>query len=152
MTLTLFAVGCGQLPADEALISPVCQLPFDPGICDAAIARFAYDMEDGRCEAVVYGGCGGNANNFATLEECEATCLETVACGGWAGDTCGANEVCVFDQEGCDFADASGVCAPRPELCTADYQPVCGCDGTTYSNRCHALAQGFDAAYAGVCN
>jgi len=29
---------------------------------------------------------------------------------------------------------------PRPEICTADYDPVCGDNGRTYSNRCSACA------------
>ena len=33
-----------------------------------------YNVETGLCEQFVYGGCDGNANNFATREECEATC------------------------------------------------------------------------------
>lgn len=28
----------------------------------------------GQCEKFVYGGCGGNENNYNTLEECELAC------------------------------------------------------------------------------
>ncbi len=52
-----------------------CTLPFEVGDCDGAIPVYWYDSETGACEMQSYGGCGGNANNFATLEECEASCL-----------------------------------------------------------------------------
>ena len=44
---------------------------------------------------------------------------EPVACGGWLGDTCGAGEFCLFAEAAiCGWADASGTCAPIPEMCT----------------------------------
>lgn len=51
-----------------------CGLPMEVGPCDAAIPRFAYSTESGKCESFVYGGCEGNANNFETLANCQAVC------------------------------------------------------------------------------
>lgn len=51
-----------------------CDLPIDPGECRAVILRFAYNSVTQDCEPFVYGGCNGNANNFATLEECKKRC------------------------------------------------------------------------------
>jgi len=36
----------------------------------------------------------------------------------------------------CGAADAPGVCREKPQMCTMDYTPVCGCDEQTYSNEC----------------
>jgi hypothetical protein len=52
----------------------VCELPAETGDCDAAITRYYYDSAAGACQQFTYGGCGGNANNFPTLGECEAAC------------------------------------------------------------------------------
>ena len=52
----------------------VCALPADPGPCDGACPRFFHNICTGQCEPFLFGCCEGNANNFLTLEECEATC------------------------------------------------------------------------------
>ncbi|MCB9553322.1 MAG: hypothetical protein H6705_15865 [Myxococcales bacterium] len=68
------------------------------------------------------------------------------------GDTCGPDEFCDFEGDGCDYADATGICQPRPaEFCAEIYAPVCGCDGMTYGNLCEAQRGGVDAARIGTC-
>ncbi len=52
----------------------ICSLPPDPGPCDGLCPRFYFDACTGQCEEFIYGCCGGNANNFETLEDCQATC------------------------------------------------------------------------------
>ena len=52
-----------------------CLLPKKPGLCMAYIPRYYFDQADGECRQFIYGGCGGNANNFKTEGECIKECL-----------------------------------------------------------------------------
>ena len=74
-------------------------------------------------------------------------------CGGMMGVVCGNPvDFCRMDVSAqCGAADQMGTCSPKPEMCTMQYDPVCGCDGKTYGNGCSANAQGVSAAYKGEC-
>ncbi|RMX45790.1 hypothetical protein pdam_00004142 [Pocillopora damicornis] len=50
-----------------------CRLPKLTGFCRGRLPRFYYNAAKGRCEGFIYGGCGGNGNNFKTLKECQQT-------------------------------------------------------------------------------
>lgn len=59
---------------------------------------------------------------------------------------CEEGEFC--KRDGCT---AAGNCAAKPEMCTMDWNPVCGCDGRTYGNACAAAAEGEIVASKGEC-
>ncbi|CAL7945196.1 unnamed protein product [Xylocopa violacea] len=58
----------------SAEIAPQCLLPLARGACRSYIQRYGFNPETNKCELFIYGGCGGNANHFDTLEECQKTC------------------------------------------------------------------------------
>jgi hypothetical protein len=52
----------------------VCELPPDVGPCDAVVRRWYFDPAAGDCQPFIWGGCGGNGNNFPSPEACSAAC------------------------------------------------------------------------------
>lgn len=77
---------------------------------------------------------------------------DLAVCGGVQGLACGAGQYCAYPQTGfCGVADQTGVCMPRPQACTMDYNPVCGCNDVIYPNECAAASAGTSIAYPGEC-
>jgi hypothetical protein len=73
-------------------------------------------------------------------------------CGGIAGVQCAANLYCQYPAAAqCGAADQSGTCQQRPQACTREYMPVCGCDDHTYANACTAAAAGVSVVSQGAC-
>ena len=83
-------------------------------------------------------GAGGGAGGAGTM------------CGGVAGLTCGLGEFCDFGNGQCGAGDQQGQCTlAGGALCLE--QPVCGCDGKTYSTACEAHQNGVDTISTTSC-
>lgn len=81
-----------------------------------------------------------------------ATPAAPKACGARLGNTCQSDEFCKFAESAiCGRADATGLCEKKPQICTKELRPVCGCDGKTYGNPCVAAADGMSVASNGEC-
>lgn len=88
--------------------------------------------------------CGGDA--------CSPLAQPGDMCAGIAGIRCAAGLYCDFAPEAsCGAYDRSGTCRVMPEACRQDDDPVCGCDGRTYSNACVAATAGISVRSSGEC-
>jgi len=78
---------------------------------------------------------------------------EAQLCGSRGLPGCPQGQFCAFPPEAdCGRADAPGVCTRRPEVCIQIFDPVCGCDGRTYSNACQANSEGVSVDPRGDCD
>ncbi|XP_039635031.1 papilin-like isoform X3 [Perca fluviatilis] len=58
----------------------VCEQTPKIGPCHATIPRYFYNSPSMSCQLVIYGGCGGNQNNFKTEKECMQRCHINEVC------------------------------------------------------------------------
>ena len=82
----------GDAGLDSGSRPDLCELPFDVGPCDAAIQVYWFNAQTGACEMQTYGGCGGNDNRFASLDECSQ------ACGGGDLTACQVDADCGWGE------------------------------------------------------
>nr|XP_006211707.1 amyloid-like protein 2 isoform X2 [Vicugna pacos] len=55
-------------------IKAVCSQEALTGPCRAVMPRWYFDLSKGKCVRFIYGGCGGNRNNFESEDYCMAVC------------------------------------------------------------------------------
>ncbi|KAL4002748.1 Kunitz/Bovine pancreatic trypsin inhibitor domain family protein [Acanthocheilonema viteae] len=95
----------------------ICSLPPEQGNpCDtSSVTRFYFNVASKDCIEFTYSGCGGNLNNFATLEQCNSFCLSSACTSGdtvyvnpsthlpfecetGIKDSCPSNFACVYNE------------------------------------------------------
>ncbi|CAL2048933.1 unnamed protein product [Caenorhabditis brenneri] len=107
----------------------VCSLPRNGGVqCASTIkasTRYYFDIATATCRSFKFTQCGGNANNFGSLEECEGFCVDTQCPNGQAHRVGAVNANCALaqadtcpNQHFCQLPlfGPSPICCPTPEL------------------------------------
>lgn len=63
----------------------VCFEPVEVGPCRTETPRWYFNSENNRCQEFLYGGCGGNQNNFHSEDVCRTVC---------PGELCNVQNLC----------------------------------------------------------
>jgi Kazal-type serine protease inhibitor domain len=95
------------------------------------------------CDGETYSN-GCEANRAGTSVQVRINPTVGNACGSRGLGNCAVNEFCSFSLTAeCGATDKGGVCELKPRFCLANFAPVVGCDGESYSNACSANSAGI---------
>lgn len=100
--------------------------------------------------------CGCDGRTYSNRCSAAAAGVSVASAGQCAvtnPSSCTADDQCLeyyfCDRPGCG---TTGTCRTGSTVrCSSTVEPVCGCDGQTYSNSCMALVGGASVAHSGAC-
>ena len=150
----VFSLGC---PPKEPPPPPPPECTQDTdcavgSVCEADVC------EPAACPDIYDPVCGVDGRTYSNACEARAAHVEVghqgecpQVCGGIQAIPCPEGQICDLPAGMCQGADLQGVCVERPEACAEVFEPVCGCDGVTYSNDCFRQMAGMQKDHDGEC-
>jgi hypothetical protein len=154
---------CGGLLGGQCADNEFCDFPRD-AFCGAADQTGACTRRPEACDLVYDPVCGCDDKTYGNACEANVAGVSVASegecdgggsggtCGGLLGAQCADNQFCNFAPDAqCGAADQTGTCEARPEACTLQFDPVCGCDDRTYGNACEAHSFGVSVLHDGEC-
>jgi len=72
-------------------------------------------------------------------------------CGPIRDGACDTGLFCERKAGTCNLIGGTGRCVRVPEACAMIWEPVCGCNGRTYSNDCERVKAQTQKAHDGPC-
>ncbi|XP_017083163.2 papilin isoform X3 [Drosophila eugracilis] len=123
---------CNYNCRQPGVLKDHCALPKQTGDCSEKLAKWYFSENEKRCVPFYYTGCGGNKNNFPSLESCEDHCPRQVA-----------KDICEIPAEVGECANyvSSWYYDTKDQACRQFYYGGCGGNENRFTSEESCLAR-----------